>query len=958
MFLDPPITDEPALKAEIKKKINNWNKMLNADPKNKVRVSKAKEHLNSGLSNLQSLADKARNEKLQALRNDIKKAGRVGGINEIKLKKLKSTYRTFFSEGTIEKECGGAMAASDGQPPLPKFTPPTCPDSFVCDKKISFKEMENLAGDLALIDGKPKNLYELLKGSSSDSIEKLSALAKEASTRAVKMPKTNAQADPLNRLAGKCINFFKDVQNKRNYDIALKRFPFDNLCEEELHWNIDKESGVPWEIYQEAIHKTAQLGFVQGESGWLVYEYYCVINKCPDPIPEADKPTQFTPTNQPRPDWIETITKNTGQFLGQFSVGVKQWYHKARQAKPKPPKSPEPPPPEQNPFAAPQPTSTLPKPPEPSTPVGQSPFSAPMPPASPKEVPHGAVPENLQKTLDGLRKKFSQQKNPSTIYLNGLFEELDSMFVQYQTAPTESLRNLKNLRAEVAEKLGDLIYAEGYLVSAKQCYRAVLDSMPQHAKAGSRLRIIDEMKDSLYRQVRSALSEKNYLACKQGIAELHAKFATDPETEDFVRQIENQLLDVSVSKEYVQQLITENRWYTLVCLLEGTDQPSYREVLRKAKKRVNEATKNFPTIRSTLHRGRVEKVRQQLLQIRNFITDLPEYDAFINEAKQFQNIVKNLNVEFQALIDRRRLIKGENKLRQFLSEYPKYLHGLAGYAQYFGNGVIHFQNGLRFSLFTILGSILFLIIFLVVCQVVPTSGHIDTKEIVVAIGLGFLLTKVILSFVIRFLYVITKTPFSPGGFGWFGTVMLFVLASLTGCLVFIPDITLKMATFLVTLESDSPTAEINRETLAGIFLFIATWFFVYIIHIYIFSFFNRCMEDEKSQPTYPLLGVVIFPLGLLAAGQVSVPTDLLLWGSVIAFWGFTALVAYLHLRKEMSAFSTVSMADYWQRNALLNVYRDTDFGRPLLLTDWYQKALDVAMQATEQSVASQIKNNP
>jgi len=575
LFLDPAITDVGALTAEINKKISNWNKMLNADPKNKVRVSKAKEHLAQGLSNLQGQADEARNEKLLALRNDIKKAGRVGGINETKLKKLKSTHRTFFSEATIENESGGAMASS-AVPQLPKFTPPKCPNSLVCTKRISFKEMEKLAEDLELIDGKPKNLYELLKGSPTDTIERLTTLAKDLASKVVKMPKTNLQADPLNRLSGKCLNFFKDEQNKKNYDIALKRFPFDDLCDGELHWNIDKESGIPWEIYQESIRKTAQLGFIQGESEWLVYEYYCEINKCPDPIPEAERPVQTV--MRPGTEWVGTVTKNAGQILWHVSEQSKKWFSTMRQKMPA---------------------------------TSSKPIRIKQP-----DVPKS---DKLQKTLDGIRKKFSQQKNPTTLYLNGLFEELDTMVVQHQTAPEEMLRNLKTLRAEVAEKLGDLMYAENHFVVAMRCYQAVLDSMPQHTKATSRFRAINGSKSALYQQIQSALTAKDYLACRQSIEELKTKFAADPETEDFIRNVEKQIAGIAVSKEYVQQLISENRWYTLANILEGTDQPSYREVLQKAKKRVTSATDNFPVIRKTLQKGRIEKVRQQLMQIRNFI---------------------------------------------------------------------------------------------------------------------------------------------------------------------------------------------------------------------------------------------------------------------------------------------------------------------------------------------------
>jgi|GEM_PF-4084151 len=112
------------------------------------------------------------------------------------------------------------------------------------------------------------------------------------------------------------------------------------------------------------------------------------------------------------------------------------------------------------------------------------------------------------------------------------------------------------------------------------------------------------------------------------------------------------------------------------------------------------------------------------------------------------------------------------------------------------------------------------------------------------------------------------------------------------------------------------------------------------------------MEIEKSQPLSPWIGSLIFPTGILAAKHYSVPTEFLLWGVVFVFWGLTALVAYRHFREEMSTFSITGFVDYMQRHALLRQCRNTDFGKPLLLTDWYQKALDLAQQPQQPSPVS------
>jgi len=324
LFLDPAITDEAALKAEIEKKISGWNKNVNAVPKNKIRVSKAKEFLAQGLSHLLHQAAAARNEKLQALRSDIQKAGRAGGINEVNLKRLKNKYKTFFSDSTIEKESREAAIAPDIpiQPVSvpPAFTVPKCPDSLVCSKKISYKDMQNIADDLSLIEGgKNKHLYDLLQTSANVDIGTLSKKAQEKSTYALKMPKSNPQADPMGRLAGKCINFFKDDQNKKSYDIALKRFPFDTLGDDDFCWNVDKDNGVSWTIYQASIHATMRLGFRQEEAEWLVYEYYCKINKCPEP--KISKYPDAVPTVKTSPVRESLSRERVRQLIQE-----KKWY--------------------------------------------------------------------------------------------------------------------------------------------------------------------------------------------------------------------------------------------------------------------------------------------------------------------------------------------------------------------------------------------------------------------------------------------------------------------------------------------------------------------------------------------------------------------------------------------------------------------------------------------------------
>jgi len=324
LFLDPAITDEAALKTEVEKKISGWNKNINAVPKNKIRVSRAKEYLAQGLSNLQSQADNARKEMVLALRKDSKKARRAGEISEINFKRLKNKYKTFFAENTIEEECHGVVI-TPGAPILPVsvpsvFTEPKCPDLFVCSKKISYKDMRNITDDLSLIEGgKHKHLYDLMQTSADADIVSLSKKAQEKSVYALKMPKSNPQADPMGRLTGKCINYFKDEQNKKSYDIALKRFPFDTLSDDDFCWNIDKDNGVSWTIYQASINATIQLGFRKEEAEWLVYEYYCKINKCPEPNISKQSDTVYPAKKSP-------IRKSLTRDEIRQLIQEKKWY--------------------------------------------------------------------------------------------------------------------------------------------------------------------------------------------------------------------------------------------------------------------------------------------------------------------------------------------------------------------------------------------------------------------------------------------------------------------------------------------------------------------------------------------------------------------------------------------------------------------------------------------------------
>ena len=308
------------------------------------------------------------------------------------------------------------------------------------------------------------------------------------------------------------------------------------------------------------------------------------------------------------------------------------------------------------------------------------------------------------------------------------------------------------------------------------------------------------------------------------------------------------------------------------------------------------------------------------------------------------------------------------QLRRFLAEHPKYYQGLAGYAQCFASGVTRFQNGMRFALFTLLGGIIFAIISLMTRVGEGQGSDFSFYRILLTVGLRFLFIKITYSVLLRFLYAATKTPLEPGGFGLVSTVFLWILVSGAGYFAFDPSMVPSIAdTISQHLSQTELAVAIEKETLAVIlhwvavwffYYWVAVWFFYYFLHVYIFSFFNRCMEKKNSQPvSKSWVGNTIF-VGLLVAaggGWFEIPStikEIILHPFTMSclFWGFTASVAYLHLRKEMGEFSKADIADYWQRNSLLRQYRNTDFEKPLLLTDWYPKALDLARrpQPTQQ----------
>jgi hypothetical protein len=103
LFLDPAITDAVALKNHLEQKISEWNKMVNASPKFKQKVAKAREFIQKGLTDLPQQANEARQTRLTTLRENITELSYGGEIKQFEIDYLKRHF-TCFNEETIRNE--------------------------------------------------------------------------------------------------------------------------------------------------------------------------------------------------------------------------------------------------------------------------------------------------------------------------------------------------------------------------------------------------------------------------------------------------------------------------------------------------------------------------------------------------------------------------------------------------------------------------------------------------------------------------------------------------------------------------------------------------------------------------------------------------------------------------------------------------------------------------------------
>ncbi|MDR2439562.1 MAG: hypothetical protein LBE12_09380 [Planctomycetaceae bacterium] len=103
LSLDPAITDTDELKNHLEQKINEWNKLVNASPKFKQKVTKAREFIQNGLTGLTQQANEAKQIRLATLRENIKDLSYSGEIQQFEINYLKRNFPC-FNEVTIQNE--------------------------------------------------------------------------------------------------------------------------------------------------------------------------------------------------------------------------------------------------------------------------------------------------------------------------------------------------------------------------------------------------------------------------------------------------------------------------------------------------------------------------------------------------------------------------------------------------------------------------------------------------------------------------------------------------------------------------------------------------------------------------------------------------------------------------------------------------------------------------------------
>jgi len=256
LFLDPPIDTMGAMKEHLEKeKTPDWNKRINNEPKYKTFVAKAKSYIADECPSLEQQGKEARAEKYAELESQAKTII-TSGATERKVKNLVNDFIKFFREDTIKKLV--PLESSYSNQSEDEFVMPTCPDSLKCDKPVSFADMVKMSDDLREI-GK-KDLYDLLGISQSNESE-IPQKVKDLEKRVRDTSSTDYKKDVLNRLHGRCALYFKDKNHQKGYDVARKRYRFDEFANKTLKHYVDgwieKKKLLPAGVQQNALFTPA-----------------------------------------------------------------------------------------------------------------------------------------------------------------------------------------------------------------------------------------------------------------------------------------------------------------------------------------------------------------------------------------------------------------------------------------------------------------------------------------------------------------------------------------------------------------------------------------------------------------------------------------------------------------------------------------------------------------------------
>ncbi|MDR1924366.1 MAG: hypothetical protein LBQ66_08325 [Planctomycetaceae bacterium] len=943
LFLDPAITDSVALKKDLEQKIGDWNKMFNADPKYKIRVSTAKKFINEELAgaNLKKLAEEARNERLQKLQHDIAELKLLDDeIDEDGLKHLKTSFKNFFTEDTIKSEAGGPL----------EFVPPTCPPSLECKKIASIVEMRSVSFDLKIVkNGQYKNLYDFLELSPSSPVHLLYEKAKSESERIRRITSKTSEVDAQNRLAGKALNYFKNEESKEGYDKALKRLPFDNLCDEKFKLRARKKE-ITWKIYQMSINDTlsCDAGLTQEEAEWLVYDYFCNKLKCPNPKPEKDELTEPQTITQPK---TQTSTSQQPSSTPPISIPLP-------------------------PINIPNLNDIK----ETTQKVGGKIINfvkdfIQHPPAPPE--PLGEHKVETQQDFDGnnvlsdfqiIRKRYHSNSNHSETSLRSMFDGLDSLVTMQQMNPTSMLSDMLELRAKIAAKLAEIDYKKERFDFALRYYHAVLEHNPRDKTASTRHKLIDNMKTDMFSELETLLAGGNKIDCLPIVEKLKSGFKTDPETIDFLYKIEGRLNNTKISPQQIQNLINAKKWQTIIRLLDMLPNldPPYLEVLQKAKQNIRQADELAIKIHDAISQGNLTFASQQLTKLSLFISDYTETESLREDIELAGNNFSGLLNDIKSNCDHKHWIQSENIIRQFLADHPIQASGLMTWVQHISSGTTQYYNKLQFSLFSLFGGILFLLITGFICGLFYPKGTNEATvvDVFVSLGTEFVVLLFGLGFLLR---IIGKRSELTKAMRITGIIPLYIFAAIFVSLYVGNDVIEEYLRKLTLERENKPLEDVPLFYAVHYFLpFLTGAFGIGLVQCYLHSFIRRSIVTEKvSMSPHVMWLAPVLSIWFVVIKLPNLQSSLGNYTAIFShpsvsfglIWITSCLLVWIDNRDKLDVPFLPNFIGSLQRWLLLLKLKQGDFGKSSLLeTNWYysvEKKTNSERQEIERRKAAQ-----